>query len=79
MYNLGNDVVKEEYANRVFSVDINGVSVAGQMNIAEEYGSERAVIKKYIVPVSKGKGLVIRFGAVESVPILNAIRIVKEY
>ena len=49
------------------------------MNIAEEYGSERAVIKKYIVPVSKGKGLVIRFGAVESVPILNAIRIVKEY
>ncbi len=42
--------------NRVFSVDINGVSVAGQMNIAEEYGSERAVIKKYIVPVSQGKG-----------------------
>lgn len=79
VYNLGNDVVKEEYANRVFSVDINGVSVAGQMNIAEEYGSERAVIKKYIVPVSQGKGLVVRFGAVESVPILNAIRIVKEY
>jgi beta-galactosidase len=49
------------------------------MNIAEEYGSERAVIKKYIVPVSQGKGLVVRFGAVESVPILNAIRIVKEY
>ena len=79
MYNLGNDVVKEEYANRVFSVDINGVSVARQMNIAEEYGSERAVIKKYIVPVSQGKGLVVRFRAVESVPILNAIRIVKEY
>ena len=72
-------MVKEEYANRVFSVDINGVSVAGQMNIAEEYGSERAVIKKYIVPVSQGKGLVVRFRAVESVPILNAIRIVKEY
>lgn len=79
VYNLGNDVVREDYINRVFSVDINGVSVAKQLNIAEEYGSERAVIKKYIVPVSQGKGLVVRFGAVESVPILNAIRIVKEY
>ena len=79
VYNLGNDVVREDYINRVFSVDINGVSVAKQLNIAEEYGSERAVIKKYIVPVSQGKGLVVRFGAVEYVPILNAIRIVKEY
>ena len=49
MYNLGNDVVREDNINRVFSVDINGVSVAKQLNIAEEYGSERAVIKKYIV------------------------------
>lgn len=78
-YNLGNDVVREDYVKRVFSVDINGVSVAGQMNIAEECGFERAVIKKYIVPVSQGKGITIRFGAVESVPVLNAIRIVKEY
>lgn len=78
-YNLGNDVVKERYANRIFTVDINGVSVAEKMNISEEYGSERAVIKKYIVPVSQGKGLVVSFGAIESAPVLNAIRIVKEY
>ena len=78
-YNLGNDVVAENYSNRVFSVDINGVSVAKQMNIAEEYGAERAVIKKYLVPVSQGKGLTVRLRAIESVPALNAIRIVKEY
>lgn len=78
-YNLGNDVLEEGYSNRVFSVDINGVTMAGRMNIAEEYGSERAVIKKYVVPVSQGNGLTVRFGAIESVPVLNAIRIVKEY
>lgn len=78
-YNLGNDVVKENYSNRVFSVDINGVSVAKQLNIAEEFGSERAVIKKYVILVCHGNGLDIRFGTIESVPVLNAIRIVKEY
>lgn len=77
-YNLGNDVLEESYSNRIFSITMNGVCVARRMNIAEEYGSERAVIKKYIVPVGQGNGLTIDFGAIESAPVLNAIRIVKE-
>ena len=78
-YNLGNDVLEQNYSNRTFSVTINDVCVTKEMNIAKEYGSERAVIKKFVVPVSQGKGLSIDFGVIESAPILNAIRIVKEY
>lgn len=78
-YNLGNDVVAESYSNRMFSVNINKACVTQQLNIAEAYGSHRAVIKKYIVPVCQGQGLTIDFSAIESLPILNAIRIVKEY
>lgn len=78
-YNLGNDAIAEDYQNRVFSIDINGLKVADKFNIAEEYGSERAVIKKYIVTASGGEGLTISFDKVESLPVLNAIRILKQY
>ncbi|MEG1332374.1 MAG: glycoside hydrolase family 2 TIM barrel-domain containing protein [Bacteroides sp.] len=78
-YNLGNDALLPNYSNRSFSITINDICVAKRINIAEEYGSERAVIKKFEVQVCQGKGLSIDFGAIESAPILNAIRIVKIY
>lgn len=78
-YNLGNDAIEVEYQNRVFAIDINGTRVANDFNIAEEYGSEHAVIKKYIVSTSNGEGITIDFEAIESEPVVSAVRIVKQY
>ncbi|MFI3258963.1 MAG: glycoside hydrolase family 2 TIM barrel-domain containing protein [Rikenellaceae bacterium] len=70
---------KRNNEERSFSIDINGVRVAKELNLAKEYGAERAVIRKYVVTVSKGEGITVDFGAIKSQPILNAIRIVKEH
>ena len=74
-YNLGNDVIRENSGERVFDVDINGVKVLDKFCIARECGAEKAVIKKFTVNVSDGKGLVIGFKSHLGKPILNAIRI----
>ncbi|MFI3288385.1 MAG: glycoside hydrolase family 2 TIM barrel-domain containing protein [Rikenellaceae bacterium] len=78
-YNLGNTAIDTKLIDRSFSIDINGTRVENNLNLAKEYGSERAVIKKYVVTVSRGEGLTVSFGEIESQPILNAIRIVKEH
>ena len=74
-YNLGNDVIREDSGERVFDVDINGVKVLDKFCIARECGAEKAVIKKFTVTVSDGKGLEIGFKSRIGVPVLNAIRI----
>lgn len=79
VYNLGDDILREDYVPRTFSIDINGKYIARRINLAEEYGTEKAIIKKVFVTVSNGKGLSVRFHPVESHPVLNAIRIVKVY
>ena len=48
-------------------------------NIARDYGYARAVIKKFVVTVKDGKGLSVDFHKKEGEPILNAIRIYRNY
>lgn len=76
-YNLGNTAIDRKLIDRSFSIDINGTRVENSLNLAKEYGAERAVIKKYVVTVSRGEGLTVSFGEIESKTILNAIRIVR--
>lgn len=78
-YNLGNTAIDVEFVDRSFSIDINDIRVENNLNLAREYGSERAVIKKYVVTASKGNGITVSFGAIDSKTVLNAIRIVKEH
>lgn len=75
VFNLGNDVIRENSGARVFDVDINGTKVLDKFNIAQECGAEHAVIKKFTINVTDGKGLDIRFSPRSGKTVLNAVRI----
>jgi beta-galactosidase len=79
LYALGNDVQQEKATERVFDVDINGVKALSGFNIAKECSEETAVVKKFVINVSDGKGLDIRFIARKGQPVLNAVRIYRNY
>ena len=74
-YNLGNDVISGESAERVFDVSLNGTVVLKDFDIASEYGHNRAVVYKFTADVLGGKGLSVGFTPVKGRPVLNAIRI----
>lgn len=79
-YNLGNDAIVEKRSEpRVFGVSINDVPQLRAFDIARECGAERAIIKKFVVTVTDGKGVVIDFNKVSSEPVLNAVRLYKMY
>ena len=79
VYNLGADETGTSSGERVFNVDINGIPVLDRFDIAGENGPATAVIRKFIVSVSDGKGLTVSFGKVKGEPVLNAIRIYRNY
>lgn len=74
-YNLGNDIVEEKTSDRVFDVSINDTPVLTAFDLARECGEERAVIKRFTVDVSEGRGIDICFTTRRGEPVLNAIRI----
>ena len=76
-YNLGNDALTADDTERIFSVAVNGTTVLKDFNIAEEYGFNTAVIQKYTVSVSDGKGLSVDFLPTKGLSVLNAIRIIR--
>ncbi len=79
VYNLGNDALHEAFRPRIFDIEINGCKVADALNIAEEYGTLRAVCRKFEVIVREGQGLRIRFRPIEGEAAVNAIRIYRNY
>ena len=79
VYNLGADSEQSFAGNRSFGISMNGTTVLDDFNIARDYGYARAVIKKFVVTVKDGKGLSVDFHKKEGEPILNAIRIYRNY
>jgi len=79
VYNLGNNAEQNVAKNRCFGVSVNGTSVLDEVNIARDYGCGQAVIKKFSVSVRNGKGLCIDFQRKDGEPVLNAIRIYRNY
>ena len=79
VYNLGADAEQTFAGNRSFGISMNGTTVLDDFNIARDYGYARAVIKKFVVTVKDGKGLSVDFHKKEGEPILNAIRIYRNY
>lgn len=79
VYNLGADSERTSVGNRSFGLSMNGMTVMDDFNVARDYGYARAVIKKFIVTVKDGKGLSVDFHEKEGQPILNAIRLYKNY
>jgi beta-galactosidase len=78
-YNLGNDAIADDMEERIFSVDINGIRQIHNLNIAKEYGEQTAVIRKFVIQAKDGKGISIDFIPVKDEPILNAIRVYRNY
>lgn len=80
-YNLGADVENKRNAtdSRIFGVSVNGTMALDSLDIARQYGYARAVVKKFVVLVRDGKGLSVDFHKQEGEPVLNAIRIYKNY
>lgn len=78
-YSLGGGVVNEEARERIFDVSVNGDKVLDNFDLTKEVGAQRAVVKKFSVSVTGGKGLTVQFTPVKGEPVLNAIRIYKAY
>lgn len=78
-YNLGNDILNDDFSERIFDVSINGQKVVSDLNIVEEYGAQRAVIKKFIIDVHDNQGITINFHPKSGESILNAIRVYRNY
>ena len=79
VYNLGADSEQTFAGNRSFGISINGTTVSDDFNVARDYGYARAVIKKFVITVKDGKGVSGDFHKKEGEPILNAIRIYRNY
>lgn len=53
--------------------------VIKELNIATEFGEQQAIVKKFIVHAVNGAGININFRAIKGEPILNAIRVYRNY
>lgn len=78
-YSLGNDGLNEAFANRSFDVDINRVNVVKDIDLAKQYGEQRAVIRKFEVDATNGEGITVSFKKGVGEPVLNAIRVYRNY
>lgn len=79
-YNLGNTTTYENATNYVFNVAVNGIIVLQNLDIPNQIGSERAIIKSTQINTKEGKGITIKFDASkDGKTYLNAIRIVKTH
>ncbi|MCX6307553.1 MAG: malectin domain-containing carbohydrate-binding protein, partial [Bacteroidia bacterium] len=73
------DAIKTGFNERIFNVSINDNIVLKKLNIAAEFGENQAIIKKFIVNVHNGSGISIHFGAIKGEPIINALRVYRDY
>ena len=78
-YNLGNDAEKEDFYKRVFDVDINGSKVLSGFDLTSEFGTAKAVVKKFEITALNNEGITISFNKQIGETILNAIRIYRNY
>ena len=78
-YNLGNDAIRENFTMRSFDVDINHSNVVKDLDLSKVYGEQRAVIRKFEVDATNGEGITVSFKKGVGEPILNAIRVYRNY
>lgn len=79
VYNLGDDALADDIDERIFNVSINDVPVIRNLNVAAEVGELTALSKKFVVNAQQGNGIRIKFIPVKGEPILNAIRVYRNY
>lgn len=76
-YQLGNSAKKENAVERSFHVEVNGVRVASDLNVAEEVGVRRPMICKIPVSVYDNEGITVNLIPVREKTMLTAVRLIK--
>lgn len=76
-YNLSDPERIEPNGSRIFNVSVNGRLLLDNFDIAAQYGSATAVIKKIHLTVAGNTGIEIDFKTVEGEAVLNAIQLKK--
>lgn len=76
-YNLGSDANDEKAIERIFDVFVNGQTIYSKLNIARQYGEERAINKRIIVNVKDSQGISINFEPYKGISVLNGIKVRK--
>lgn len=76
-YNLGNDAVSAAAGERIFDVVINAVPVLEHVDIPNQVGVQRAIVKKCLIDVNNSEGITVAFKPVKGETILNAIKLLK--
>lgn len=63
---------------RIFDVSINGEKIIHALNLSEEYGDQAAVIKTFVLPVSKkDDGINIKFTPIKGKTVLSGIKVTR--
>jgi beta-galactosidase len=76
--NLGNSAIYDTIKKYNFDLSINDEMFLKNFDIPSQIGVQKAIIKKIKVNISDGKGILLKFTPIDnSIPYLNAIRIVK--
>jgi len=76
IYNLSNNNVEETKAGtRIFSVEINGLVVLENLNLAKQFGPLRGAIFKFQIYAKNNEGIKVKFLPVEGQPVLSGIRV----
>jgi beta-galactosidase len=79
-YNLDSESEKEALnTERIFDVLVNKKVILENLNLAKDYGDEKAVSFKIKQLVSDKQGITISFKAIKGEPILNAVSLKKVY
>lgn len=79
IYNLGNDAINIDAGENIFDLSINGQSVLCGFNPEQESKDKYGIIKKFYINVTDEKGITINFNSLKGKPILNALRIYRNY
>jgi beta-galactosidase len=76
IYNLSaNEEIEVKERSRVFSMEINGVRVLDNLNLAKQYGPLRAAKYKFQIYVKDKDGITVKFLPVEGQPVLSGVSV----
>lgn len=76
-YNLSDTGRDENSVKRIFNVEVNGMPLLQNFNMAKEFGVSRAITERTLVTVANNSGITISFKAIEGEAVLNALQLKK--
>jgi beta-galactosidase len=79
IYNLGNDEIGTYTEENTFDVSVNDVTLLYDFSPEQQSKGKYGIIKKFMVNITGGKGISINLRPVRGKPVLNALRVYRNY